>query len=109
VQGCSPRGWFGFIGSRRRDAPPRAPPSRHVHRHPCSSLVESKLRAWSCAGECGEHRVPMGSSGTSPAVSFAVDLLLPCLCLPDARAPAVNVVGQELAVGRAAHAGRPSS
>jgi hypothetical protein len=51
----------------------------------------------------------MGSSGTSPSVSFAVDLLLPCLCFSHQRAPAVSAIGRELAVGRAAHAGQPRS
>jgi hypothetical protein len=55
----------------------------------------------------GSTGVPMGSSGTSPPASFAIDLLLPCLYFSDQRAPAVSIVGQELAVGRAAHAAGP--
>jgi hypothetical protein len=54
----------------------------------------------------GSIGVPMGSLGTSSPASFTVDLLL-CLCFSDQRAPAISVVGQEVAVGQAAHAASP--
>jgi hypothetical protein len=49
----------------------------------------------------GSIGVPMGSLGTSSPASFTVDLL-PCLCFSDQRAPAISVVGQEVAMGQAA-------
>ena len=53
-------GLFRSSSNLRRVALPHALLSRHARRHLWPSPVESKVRVWPCAGECGEHRGARG-------------------------------------------------